>query len=58
MLWNCIPLAANACKDTVLALMVAMTLVRLLHFIYPASFVIPKGIYKVLLQGKKNEGGN
>ena len=57
MLWNCIPLAGNACENPVLAHIVTMTLVRLSNFIHLASFIIPIGINKVLLQGKKTEDG-
>ena len=57
MLWNCIPLAGNACKNPVLAHIVTMALVRLSNFIHLACFIIPIGINKVLLQGKKTEDG-
>ena len=55
ILWNCIPLAGNACENPLLAHIVTMTLVRLSNFIHLASFILPIGINKVLLQSKKTE---
>ena len=57
MLWNCIPLGGNARDNQALAHIVTMTLVRLSNFIHLASFIIPIGINKVLLQGKKTDDG-
>ena len=53
-LWNCIPLAGNACENPDLAHIVKMTLMRLSNSIHLASFIVSIGINKVLLQGKKN----